>query len=177
MAFARIAYDREQFAVATRLYVDAFVADPTLADGVHPGNRYDAARVAALTGSGRGKDFAPEQAERGVTAVWRWAGSEITWHSRPSTWRPARCAAADVQGWLQSWRSTPTSPPSATPRAGQAPETERKRWQALWADVDSLLERAFTLIALQSKLADAHRPAHALEVSNPTQPSRCSARA
>ena len=59
LAFAQMCYNTKRFATAVRLYVDAFVADPKLADGVHPGNRYDAARVAALAGCGRGNDCAP----------------------------------------------------------------------------------------------------------------------
>ena len=171
VAFARIAYDREQFAVATRLYVDAFVADPTLADGVHPGNRYDAARVAALTGSGRGKDAPLSRPSERATAVWRWAGSEITWHSRSSTWRPARCRRRRTcKAGCSPGESTPTSPPSATPRPWPGSlRPSGSGGKRLWADVDSLLKRAATPIALQSKLADAHRRAHALEASNPSE--------
>ncbi len=60
LALAAMCFDRKYFAAAVRLYVDAYAADPDLADGVQPGRRYDAARAAALAGCGRGND-APQR--------------------------------------------------------------------------------------------------------------------
>src|SRR5260370_22251106 len=58
-----------------RLYADAFAADPTLADDLRAGHRYNAARAAALAGCGRGEDGAgtgePERA--------RWRAQARQW--------------------------------------------------------------------------------------------------
>jgi len=131
-----VAYDGKHFTAATRLYTDAFVADSKLADGVQPGNRYAAARVAALAGTGRGMDAPHEEAERA-----RYRGLALGWLRDHLAFKAKHLAAgtptagADVQGWLQHWL---VDPDLASVRDALAlaklPETEQKEWQTLWAD-------------------------------------------
>ena len=53
--FARIAFSRHFYAAAARLWTDAFAASPTLAADPTTGNRFQAARAAALAGAGSGR--------------------------------------------------------------------------------------------------------------------------
>src|SRR5205085_5668055 len=60
---------------SARLYADAFVAAPRLAEDLGAGHRYNAARAAALAGWGRGEDGASlSQAERT-----RWRNQTRVW--------------------------------------------------------------------------------------------------
>ncbi len=52
-------------------------------------------------------------------------------------------ASADVQGWLRFWLADPDLAGIRDAVAlAKLPEAERKEWQALWTDVEALLERA-----------------------------------
>jgi tetratricopeptide (TPR) repeat protein len=144
LQFAQIAFDHKKFVAATRLYIDAFVADPKAADGVHRGNRYEAARAAALAGNGLGEDAPHEEAgrarQRGLALGW--LGDHLAFtakHLEAGT--PA--ARADVQRYLQQWQADLDLAGIRDAEAlAKLPEAERKQWQALWAEVDALLKRA-----------------------------------
>ena len=53
--FARLAFSRHFYAAAARLWADAFAASPTLAADPITGNRFQAARAAALAGAEGGR--------------------------------------------------------------------------------------------------------------------------
>ena len=74
-AFARIAFSRHFYAAAARLWTDAFAASPALAADPTTGNRFQAARAAALAGaeSGRVED-SPDARSRA-----RWREQAVAW--------------------------------------------------------------------------------------------------
>ena len=66
---------------AAQLYADALAADPHLADDLSVGHRYQAARSAALAGSGRGddaKDLGDRERARWRAQARQWLRAELT---------------------------------------------------------------------------------------------------
>src|SRR5262249_51650359 len=56
LQFASLGYQKKQYAASARLFAEAFVADPKLAEDMSRGNRYNAACSAALAGSSNEKN-------------------------------------------------------------------------------------------------------------------------
>jgi tetratricopeptide (TPR) repeat protein len=131
---------------ATGLYADAFAADPKLADGVHPGNRYDAAGAAAQAGSGQGNDASGDHTERARLRgrALAWLKDHLAFTSRHLAAGTA-AARADVRRWLLVWQTDPALA-GVRDRAAldKLPAEERAAWAKLWADVAALLKKAQT---------------------------------
>jgi serine/threonine-protein kinase len=136
----------KQNAAAARFFQDAFTAEPKLADAIPAGNRYHAARAAALAGCGQGKDS--EKLDEKDRARLRqqaldWLRQDLAW------WRKSDGKAqtrAQVQKLMWDWQ---TDGDLASVRARDAlarlPEAERKQWEQLWTDVGKLLSRDSSL--------------------------------
>jgi hypothetical protein len=56
LELAGLCQTTKRYAVAARLFADAFAADPSPADDLSAGHRYNAACCAALATAGRGTD-------------------------------------------------------------------------------------------------------------------------
>jgi serine/threonine-protein kinase len=153
------------YAAASRLYADAFAADPHLADkltadcryraareqsfddrieALDTESRYLAARCAALTCCGLGKDGAKlGEAER---AHWRrkaleWLQADLTVWSKTlsSGLRTDRDLAREM---LTLWQDEPDLAGLREPGAlDKLSGEERKEWLALWREVVALLRR------------------------------------
>jgi tetratricopeptide (TPR) repeat protein len=144
LALAAWCQIRKRHRTAADLFADAFTADPKLADGVRSGNRYDAARAAALAGCGQGQDAPAAAAERA-----RWRGRALHWLQDHLALTSAHLASGtpqareEVRGWLRHWQ---TDPDLAGVRDGaaltQLPAEERTAWTQLWADVAALVKKA-----------------------------------
>src|SRR5262249_20211883 len=138
-ALARQPY-RACYATAAALYADAFAARPTLA----PPNRYNAARAAALAGTGQGKDadkLDDKERARLRQQALDWLRADLT------AWRKQlkdneAMARAVVRQAMQHWL-TDTDFAGVRDRAALAklPESDRQDWQKLWADVKDLFSR------------------------------------
>jgi superkiller protein 3 len=141
-------------AASARFYAAAFEAEPKLAEDPHTGNRYEAARAAALAGCGQGKDAAkPDERERT-----RLRQQARTWlRADLAAWR--KLLAGDyakvrpvvrqtMQHWLANTDFAGLRDP--TPLA-KLPEAERHDWQTLWADVQELFARAGEKSSWQEK--------------------------
>jgi serine/threonine-protein kinase len=128
---------------AARLYRDAFARQPPLAN-THP-HRYQAACAAALAGCGQGEEGGrlpePQRIE------WRqqafdWLRADLTWFARAldqADWQ----TKAQLHRGLQRWRTNSDLTGVRDQAALESlPEAERKRWQQLWVDVESLRLRA-----------------------------------
>jgi serine/threonine-protein kinase len=153
------------YGAASRLYADAFAADPGLADGLTAQCRrraaqerdksdrgealnteglYLAARCAALAGCGLGKDGARLSAA-GRTH-WRrkaleWLRADLVAWSRAldSGRRADRDLAREM---LTLWQDEPDLAGLREPRAlARLSAEERKEWLALWGEVEALLRR------------------------------------
>jgi serine/threonine-protein kinase len=129
----------------TRLYTDAFAAEPRLAEDVPARTRYRAARAAALAGSGQGKgaDQLPDR-ERALRRrqAHDWLRQDLAWWRKRLDKGDAK-TRAEVWLRLQPWRADPDlAGVRARDALARLPDEERQRWERLWSDVDALLRRA-----------------------------------
>jgi serine/threonine-protein kinase len=143
--FARLAFSRHFDAAAARLWTDAFAASPTLAADPATGNRFQAARAAALAGaeSGRLAD-APDARSRA-----RWRGQAVAWLEADLAASAAVLESgtsqqrAAVLKRLGRWQ---VDPALAGLREVQAmaglPEPERRSLRDLWRRIDALRAKA-----------------------------------
>jgi serine/threonine-protein kinase len=141
---ARLCLFKKQYAAAARFWRDAFTADPKRAEAVPQGTRYDAARAAALAGSGQGKDAAKlDDKER---AGWRrqaldWLRQDLAWWGKALDKGDAQTNARARQQ-MRHWRTDGDLAGVRTREAlARLPDEERKQWERFWSDVDALLGR------------------------------------
>jgi tetratricopeptide (TPR) repeat protein len=138
---AQIAFDRKQFAAATRLWAEALASDPTLGDDRQAHLLFNAARAAALAAAGQGKDEPPQ----GDAAKAKLRGQALDWLKAELTvWRnlfesgPPQDRPAIVQT-LSNWRQdTDLAGIRDAAALAKLPAQERKAWRALWARVPEL---------------------------------------
>jgi serine/threonine-protein kinase len=130
---------------SARLYADAFAADATLADDARFNHRYNAARMAALAGCGRGEDATGlGEAER---RRWRdqakeWLQADLAARAHAFDADP-NAARAGVRNTLRRWREDPDLTCVRNPGELQKLSAhERKAYDALWRAVGMLLSRA-----------------------------------
>jgi tetratricopeptide (TPR) repeat protein len=136
---------RSLHAAAARFYSDAFTANPKLADELDSGRRYNAACAAALAGCGQGKDD-PPLAEAGRAKLrgqaLAWLGADLVLRSKQLESVTAE-ARADVVRALRHWKSDPDLAGVRDPEALiKLSDDEQKAWRALWAEAQSLFNRA-----------------------------------
>lgn len=132
---------RRQYTRAVKLFTWVFDADPALADNLSNRHRYNAACCAVLAAGGKDKEL-----PRVETAEW----TRLTGLARK--WLRADLAQMTSQAkdpkrhrqlgdWLTHWKKDPDLASVRDPAALAAmPPTDRKAWQALWRDVDALLD-------------------------------------
>jgi superkiller protein 3 len=136
---------RKLHRTATRLYAEAFAADPMLADDVAAGHRCDATSSAALAAAGKGDEAAvlddPERARLRKQAL-DWLRADLArWTELLEPGPPALRAAARKA--LKHWQHDRDLVGIRDPKAlAQLPEAERKECEALWAEVQALIDRA-----------------------------------
>jgi serine/threonine protein kinase/Flp pilus assembly protein TadD len=134
-------------AAATRLYTDAFDADPREADDQKARHRYNAACAAALAGCGLGNDDPPPddtaKAELRRQAL-DWLRADLAAYAQLLAGTDPK-APALVRQRLQHWQQDADF---RGVRGDDAlvnlPEAERLAWRALWADVADSLGKART---------------------------------
>jgi tetratricopeptide (TPR) repeat protein len=131
---------RRSYGLAVRLYSEAFVADPALADDLGKGTRYNAACDAVQAAAGQDK----EMTALGVEEWGYFTGLALKWLRADLTLRASQ--AKDPKGrpgvrWaLNIWKTDPPLAPVRDPaQLAAMPAADRKAWQALWRDVDALL--------------------------------------
>lgn len=143
-------------AMAAELYGSAFTMQPSLADDLETGNRYDAACAAALAGCGMGEDVAKLGDEQ-RTALRKSALDWLTEEYKAFAERhrlgkrgDRNILATAVRSWLKNGDLA-----CVRGEAGLAklPAEEQRVWQALWKDVAALAERD---PAAKFKQAQAH---------------------
>jgi tetratricopeptide (TPR) repeat protein len=134
-----------RYALAARLYADAFRARPALADDPEAAHRADAALAAARAGWGQGQDAAGlDEAERA-----RWRGQALSWLRAELALR-AEQARSDRPASRVTARQVLTALRHHADRAGlrdpaglaKLPPAERQAWQQLWQDLDAARDRA-----------------------------------
>ena len=145
LTLAQMAFDRKLFAAAARHWLEAMASDPKLRDDHQAGHPYRAAVAAALAGVGVGKDEPPPddavRAKLRRQALDGLKAELATCTKLLDTGAPqARAAVArDLTRWKQDRDLAGIRDAEGLARL---PDAERKEWQALWAEFDSLLKRA-----------------------------------
>ena len=116
-------------------------ADSNLAQGATSGHRYDAACAAALAARGGKRDTEDRSAE--TPGHWRqqalaWLREDLGyWTAKLEIDKPT------VRQRLRHWQRDPDLAALRDPQAlAKLPPKEARAWQALWAQVQDLLERA-----------------------------------
>jgi hypothetical protein len=145
LGFARVCSWKELHVASAGLSAQAFQDQPSLAEDMRSGNRYQAACAAARAGSGRSKDAS--RLDEAAKARWRkrtmeWlTGDLAAWSKLIAAGPPeARQSASQT---VQQWKADPNlAGVREQDDLTRLPGSERNDWQALWARVDSLLRAA-----------------------------------
>jgi serine/threonine-protein kinase len=143
--FARLAFSRHFFTASARLWAEAFVAAPALAADQTAGNRYQAARAAALAGSEsgppEGSPDARSRARRREQAV-AWLEADLAASAAALESGTSRQRAA-VARRLGRWQFDPALAGIRDERAlAGLPEPERRSLLDLWRRVDAVRAKA-----------------------------------
>jgi tetratricopeptide (TPR) repeat protein len=131
----------KHYADSVRFFVDAFAADPQLAEDRKASHRYNAACFAALAGCGKGADAPHEDKEkarlRGQALTWLRADLMVLHHEASFGEAVQRYdAAAQLSHWLIDSDFAGVRP---GPDQAEMPTEERAAWDKLWADVRATL--------------------------------------
>jgi tetratricopeptide (TPR) repeat protein len=132
-----------RYALAARLYADAFRADPRLAGDLRSANSFKAACAAATAGCGQGLGAPPDETEKARlrTQALAWLRAELAvWAKQAGSEMPQ--ARAAVGRALRAWRRDAGLAGVRDPALARLPEAERQAWRKLWEEVDAALARA-----------------------------------
>jgi serine/threonine protein kinase/Flp pilus assembly protein TadD len=147
LALVGVCHAKKLHHAATRLYADAFAAEPKLADDLRTGHRYKAGRHAALAAAGQGADAA--RLDDAAKAKLRrqaldWLKADLTAWGKLFASGPPQARPALVRA-LSHWQkdSALAGLRDATALA-RLPADERKACTQLWADVAELLKKVET---------------------------------
>jgi tetratricopeptide (TPR) repeat protein len=136
-----------RYALAVRLYADAFRTDPALADDPRTANRFHAALAAAAAGCGQGQDadrLDEQEKSRLRRQALNWLQADLAVLSRQAQSRLAPSRAA-VQQVLRMWQRDVGLAGVRDPAAlAKRPEEEREAWRKLWREVEMVLDKAST---------------------------------
>jgi tetratricopeptide (TPR) repeat protein len=145
LSFAELAHNGKHHAAAVRLWVAALESDPKLGDDRQAAHRFNAACAAAMAAAGHGRDDPP--LDEAAKAKFRrqaldWLKAELAaWGRFLEAGQPGASSTIlrKVGGWKQDADLAGIRDRDALAKLTEA---ERREWQALWADVDSLLKVA-----------------------------------
>jgi tetratricopeptide (TPR) repeat protein len=149
LGLAGVCLARNLHAAAVRLYADAFAADPTLADDVKAGHRYNAVCAAALAAAGKGKDAGKlddkERARLRKQAL-DWLRADLASHTKLNA-SGAPDARSLVQQRMKHWQQD-NDLAGIRDKAvlAKLPVEEQKVFAQLWADVAALLKKTALLL-------------------------------
>jgi serine/threonine-protein kinase len=141
LGLLRVCQARKLHHAATRLYADAFAAEPRLADDVNAGHRYNAACSAALAAAGQGEDAARLDRERGRLRkqALEWLKADLALRRKQlRSRRPGE--AAQARQALAHWQKDSDLAGIRDEAAlAKLPAEERAACEKLWSDVAALL--------------------------------------
>jgi len=144
LALPQLCYARSRYAAAAKLCENALAADPGLAEDRRAQPRYDAACAAALAGAGKDADLPALEADakaRLRAQAKAWLNAELAAWTKVIEAGPdqGRAAAAILEHWQEDSDLAGVRDQEALEKL---PETERKDWRELWAEVAALLAKA-----------------------------------
>jgi serine/threonine-protein kinase len=129
---------------ATRLYAEAFAADPRLAADVRQQqHRYNAACSAALATMGRGDDarLLPDRVTLSLRRqALRWLRADLEFYTKAAQSNDPRAKEAVRQRLLHWQRDADLAPFRDGDAPAGAADDERLAWRRLWDDVAALLK-------------------------------------
>jgi serine/threonine-protein kinase len=151
LQLAYLCYEhKKRHVAAVGFFSDTFAAEPELADDLNAQHRYNAACAAALAGTGQGEDAAKLDAK--VRARLRqqaltWLRADLTaWgkllENQPDKGRSGTDFKSVLQKTMQRWQQDADFARVRGDALAKLPETERKEWQKLWDDLETLRQRA-----------------------------------
>jgi eukaryotic-like serine/threonine-protein kinase len=135
---------KNRYAVAVRLYHEAFQGQPALAENQVRRYRYNAACAAALASTGTAEEsiqLPAEEKHRLRQQALTWLQADLdTLRKLATSDKPAEPQQAQrtLTRWLQDSDLVPVRDPACLKTM---PDDERKAWQALWADVQEVLQK------------------------------------
>src|SRR5579883_881274 len=145
------------YAAAFQFCLDAFTAQPRLADDLDAQHRYSAASAAALAGCSQGRDAdkldAKDSARLRQQAL-DWLRADLKAYGQvmeKSAGKAGPMIAQRMQHWLHD---TDFAGVRGDKALAKLPEAERKQWQKLWQEVEALRKQA----AQPPKKASSARP-------------------
>jgi serine/threonine-protein kinase len=141
LALLGVCQFKNRTCTTARLYAAAFAAAPNLAEDLEAGHRYNAARVAAQAGAGRGEDAAglgDAERRRWRLQARQWLRADLNaWGKAADSGAPARDRARKT---LTQWCSNPDLAGLRDPaQLDKLSTDERKDCLALWDEVARLL--------------------------------------
>jgi serine/threonine protein kinase/tetratricopeptide (TPR) repeat protein len=132
-------------ATAARFYLEAFAAEPGLAEDLRAQHRYNAACAAAQAGCGQGADaksLGDTERARLRQQARDWLRADLAAWSKQLDDDGAK-AAPLIRRTMQHWSAdTDFAGVRGADALAKLPESERQDWQKLWADVADTLARA-----------------------------------
>ena len=141
--FANQSTKKRHYALATRLYREAFRKDPALADNLDLGHRFNAAGYAVLAAAGKGDDAADLKAEQSAQLrqeALAWLKADLaSWTKRVADGTDADRKAAAKK--LRLWQRDTDLTWVREGELNDVPAAERPAWQQLWTDVAALLKK------------------------------------
>jgi serine/threonine-protein kinase len=143
MAFLCRRYKKLHFA-ATRLYAEAFAADPRVADNLTAWHRYNAASSAAVVAAGQADD-ARQLPDKALVMLRRqalgWLRADLALWAKMAE-RNEAAARQQVRQRLTDWQQEADLACVRDPEAlARLPDDERPLWRQLWAEVAALVKK------------------------------------
>src|SRR5262249_40387078 len=136
---------QRRYALAARLYSEAFREEPRLANDSRNAYRFHAAAAAAAAGCGQDAAQLDEKEMANLRhQALEWLQAELDFWTRlvRSDRREVRAAAGrTLRMWQRNAHFASVRDPAAL---AQRPETERQDWQKLWGEVAAILSRVET---------------------------------
>jgi tetratricopeptide (TPR) repeat protein len=144
--FAWVCEATERYAAATTFFAGAFRKDAKAADDPEADRRFRAACCAVLAAAGQGRDAPrPGDPEQLRLQAWNWLRADLVQLTRVIQAGDARGCAL-VQRKLCVWQSHPgLAGVRDRESLARLPDTERRAWERLWADVVVLRKLARVL--------------------------------
>jgi tetratricopeptide (TPR) repeat protein/tRNA A-37 threonylcarbamoyl transferase component Bud32 len=141
MLLARMCQEqKKRYAAATRFYVEAFAAEPKLADDLNAQHRYNAACAASLAGCGQGQDAAKlddQERARLRRHSLTWLRADLAQYAQLLEKGPAQ--VQEVRERLVHWQHDTDFAGVRGDALAKLPGGERQAWQQLWAEVTDML--------------------------------------
>jgi serine/threonine-protein kinase len=136
---------RKLYGAAARFYAEAFAAEPKLADDLQQQHRYNAARAAALAGSGQGKDadqIDDKERARLRRQALDWLQADLAAWQKQLAKNPDKVRPVVLKMLLHWQQDRGFAGVRGQEALAQLPETERQQWQKLWQEVEELRKTA-----------------------------------